>query len=277
LNTNEKVTLKAESMEQERQLLKMEVTVLRRWQTMQQGNKFFCQLISGGHAENVNFLVTSLQGKHLAELLRAQNNQRFSLSTTLRLGLQILNIIKSFHSIGFIHRDIKPRNFSMGRLYNNSRVVYLHDCGLARKYTNAFSEEVRNPRQQTAFRGTIKYASVNAHKNKDLGRRDDLWSLLYVIVEFLTGGLPWSGIKDIDEVRYMKETFDHVQFLHYMPREFKTYIDHLKELKYESKPDYDLLRNVFLVAIQNLSIKETDSYDWEKEEETALQLEQMTI
>lgn len=32
----------------------------------------------------------------------------FSINTTLRLGRQILEAIESIHSVGFLHRDIKP-------------------------------------------------------------------------------------------------------------------------------------------------------------------------
>lgn len=34
-----------------------------------------------------------------------------------------------------------------------------------------------------------------------MGRHDDLWSLFYMIAEFLQGQLPWRKIKDKDEVR----------------------------------------------------------------------------
>ena len=39
------------------------------------------------------------------------------------------------------------------------------DYGLARQYTTA-TGEVRPPRAAAGFRGTVRYASVNAHKNK---------------------------------------------------------------------------------------------------------------
>ena len=47
-------------------------------------------------------------------------------------------------------------------------------------------------RAMVGFRGTIRYASVNAHYGRDLGRVDDLWSLLYILVELATGSLPWN-------------------------------------------------------------------------------------
>ena len=50
----------------------------------------------------------SLQGKNLAELRRSQPKGCFSLSTTLRLGAQILKGIEAIHDVGFLHRDIKP-------------------------------------------------------------------------------------------------------------------------------------------------------------------------
>ena len=50
------------------------------------------------------------------------------------------------------------------------------------------------------FIGTVRYASINAHKNKEMGRHDDLWSLFYMIVEFVNGQLPWRKIKDKEQV-----------------------------------------------------------------------------
>lgn len=76
----------------------------------------------------------------------------------------------------------------MGRLASTCRCCYMLDFGLARQFANS-SQEVRpvstsssgsisedamykllvffsQPRSVAGFRGTVRYASINAHKNK---------------------------------------------------------------------------------------------------------------
>ena len=50
--------------------------------------------------------------------------------------------------------------------------------------------------QHADFRGTSLYSSLNAHLLRELGRRDDLWSVLYCCVDMIRGGLPWRPAKD---------------------------------------------------------------------------------
>ena len=104
LVTRELVALKLESAKQPKQVLKMEVAVLKRLQ----GKEHVCRFIGCGRNDRFNYVVMQLQGRNLAELRRAQPRGTFSLSTSLRLGLQILKAIESIHEVGFLHRDIKP-------------------------------------------------------------------------------------------------------------------------------------------------------------------------
>ncbi|VDM94166.1 unnamed protein product [Onchocerca ochengi] len=189
-NHGERVAMKVESSKATKQVLKMEVAVLRRLQ----GKLHACKFYGCGRNDKFNYLVMSLQGKNLADLRRESPKQSFSLSTAIRIGLQILNAIQEIHSIGFLHRDIKPSNFAMGRTNATCKKVFMLDFGLARQYLNA-KGEIRSPRSAAGFRGTVRYAAVSAHKNKEMGRQDDLWSLFYMLVEFLQGSLPWRKIK----------------------------------------------------------------------------------
>jgi hypothetical protein len=47
-------------------------------------------------------------------------------------------------------------------------------------------------RVNAEFRGSSKYASVHALREEDQSRRDDLWSVLYVLVDLVEGELPWT-------------------------------------------------------------------------------------
>ncbi|CAF0887000.1 unnamed protein product, partial [Didymodactylos carnosus] len=253
------VAIKVESNSQPRQGIRMEVTVLRRIQD----HNHVCELISGGTSTNYNYMVITLLGSSLSELRRFLPEQCFSTSTTLRIGIQILEAIENIHSIGFLHRDIKPSNFAVGRTSLNCRNVFILDFGLARKYTD-YDHHVRPARQIAGFRGTIRYASINAHNSRELGRHDDLWSFFYMLVEFIVGSLPWSKIKDKDSVGRMKETCNYTRFLTYLPKEFEKFLDHINKLRYEDEPDYKFLRTIFLSAISRLGYRELDAFDWER-------------
>ncbi|XP_034435552.1 tau-tubulin kinase 2b isoform X1 [Hippoglossus hippoglossus] len=253
------VALKVESAQQPKQVLKMEVAVLKKLQ----GKDHVCRFVGCGRNDRFNYVVMELQGRNLADLRRTMSRGTFSVSTTLRLGRQILEAIESIHSVGFLHRDIKPSNFAMGRLASTCRCCYMLDFGLARQFTNS-SQEVRPPRPVAGFRGTVRYASINAHKNKEMGRHDDLWSLFYMLVEFMVGQLPWRKIKDKEQVGNLKETYDHRLMLKHLPSEFTAFLDHILTLDYFTKPDYQLLMSIFDNAMKSHNVLENDPYDWEK-------------
>ncbi|XP_053366458.1 tau-tubulin kinase 2 isoform X2 [Clarias gariepinus] len=259
LHTRQNVALKVESAQQPKQVLKMEVAVLKKLQ----GKDHVCHFVGCGRNDRFNYVVMELQGCNLADLRRSTNRGTFTVSTTLRLGRQILKAIESIHSVGFLHRDIKPSNFAMGRVTCTSRICYMLDFGLARQFTNS-TQEVRPPRRVAGFRGTVRYASVNAHKNKEMGRHDDLWSLFYMLVEFLVGQLPWRKIKDKEQVGKLKEAYDHRIMLKHLPSEFSIFLDHISNLDYYTKPDYQLLMTVFENSMKTYNVMENDPYDWER-------------
>nr|XP_046167261.1 tau-tubulin kinase 1 isoform X4 [Oncorhynchus gorbuscha] len=129
---------------------------------------------------------------------------------------------------------------------------------------NLKATEDLSPRTVAGFRGTVRYASVNAHKNKEMGRHDDLWSLFYMLVEFAVGQLPWRKIKDKEQVGQIKERYDHRMLLKHMPSEFHIFLDHVLGLDYYTKPDYQLLMSVFENSMKERIIMENEPFDWEK-------------
>ncbi|XP_028395965.1 uncharacterized protein LOC114519972 [Dendronephthya gigantea] len=257
--TEDNVAIKLESASQPKQVLKMEVAVLKKLQ----GCSTICKFFGCGRNDNYNYIVMSLQGNNLAQLRREQPHGVFSSSTLLRLAHQILQSIEAIHAAGFLHRDIKPSNFAMGDVDVNSRVCYMLDFGLCRQYTKS-TGEVRPARSSAGFRGTVRYASINAHKNKEMGRHDDLWSFFYMMVEFCNGHLPWRKIKEKEKVGKMKENYDHSLLLKRMPKEFNNILNHIKSLGYSDKPNYQFIFELLEKSMEREGVKNDDLFDWEK-------------
>ena len=145
-----------------------------------------------GCEDGCAYLVMQLLGENLSELRRLTPSKRFTLRTTALLGLQIVQGLRHMHESGYVHRDIKPSNCCIG--LESEAECYLCDFGLARRWRLA-SGEVRERREHVEFRGTCRYASIHSHQHQELGRRDDLWSLLYMLLELHGGELPvsWAG------------------------------------------------------------------------------------
>ncbi|XP_054709299.1 uncharacterized protein LOC129219005 [Uloborus diversus] len=257
ITSNELVALKVEKPS--KQSLKMEVSVIK---TLQ-GNDGISRFVHAGKSSSFNYLVMELHGPSLADMKR-RFPKGFTLSTTLRLGKEILKILTCLHEAGFIHRDIKPANFVVGskNCTKNEKKIFMIDFGLAKQYRTS-SGEVKPPRQNIGFRGTVRYASLSAHQHNDLGRNDDLWSFFYMLVEFVQGSLPWKGLKNHDAVRDLKAKIPPQNLIKYFPTEFEPFLGHLLQLTFEDTPDYALLENTFNECMQTRGVKDEDPYDWE--------------
>ena len=97
-----------------------------------------------------------------------------------------------------------------------------------------------------------------------MGRQDDLWSLFYMLVEFVLGQLPWRKMKDKEQVGNMKEKYDVSLFLKHMPSEMKLVLEHIQSLDYHKVPEYNMLQGLLQQCMQRKGIREMDPFDWEK-------------
>ena len=71
-----------------------------------------------------------------------------------------------------------------------SDVIFLVDFGLWKQYRDANTYEHIPCKTNLGLTGTTTFASINSHLGMELGRRDDLESLTYILIYFLHGSLP---------------------------------------------------------------------------------------
>ena len=86
-----------------------------------------------------NVMVMDLLGPSLEDLFN-YCGRKFSLKTTLMLGIELITRLEFIHHRNFIHRDINPDNFLVG-IGDRANVVYVIDFGLSKQYRDPYSHK----------------------------------------------------------------------------------------------------------------------------------------
>ncbi len=129
------------------------------------------------------FIVTEyLGGGSLRALL--DRGEQLSPSQALTIGLEATRALDYAHRRGFVHRDIKPANL----LFGEEQRLRIADFGLARALAEAGWTE-----PQGAMLGTARYASPEQAKGEKLSGKADVYSLALVLVEAVTGEVPFAA------------------------------------------------------------------------------------
>ena len=255
INTNKFYAMKAESKDSNYQILEQEAYNLYSIKSLG-----IPEFITFGRINNYNVLIEELLGKSLFEIFKEYNNI-FSIQDICLISIQLLERLEWIHSKTLIHRDLKPQNFLLGR-ENKNNIIYLTEFGLCTKYCSSKTGKHIIPGFRGTFTGTLKYSSANAQRGSQQSRRDDIESLGYNIIFFMKGELPWEHLnlkyneKDLYLKTYAMKKYMPVERLcKGLPPEMQDYFKYVRNLKFQEKPNYDYLKNLFKTILKNNGIE----------------------
>lgn len=123
-------------------------------------------------------------------------------SETLDVGIQIASALDAAHSVGIVHRDVKPENIMLRR----DGIVKVLDFGIAKLAgpSPAAAADGEAPTlaqvntEAGMILGTAQYMSPEQARGLDLDARTDIWSLGCVLYEMIAGRQPFLGGTQLD-------------------------------------------------------------------------------
>ena len=129
------------------------------------------------------FIVTEyLGGGTIRSML--DEGYRLTPSQATRLGLEAARGLAFAHARDLVHRDIKPANL----LFGDDQRVRIADFGLARALAD-FSRTEANGIPV----GSARYLSPEQARGQAVDGRSDVYSLALVLIELVTGSVPFTA------------------------------------------------------------------------------------
>jgi len=130
------------------------------------------------------FVMQKLNGHTLRSVLSAKGC--LPLETAYSIAIDLLDALDHAHSIGVIHRDVKPENIFLHRGPSEAHQTKLLDFGVMRMLSSD------QPQTGARFVGTLRYAPPEQLRGGHVTPRTDLYAAGLVLYEMLAGGGPFD-------------------------------------------------------------------------------------
>ena len=164
-----------------------------------------------------------------------------NLSNSLNLAFQLITVIESIHKQNVLHRDIKPENILILNPNDANFEIKITDFGLCKNFIDNDGYHI-DKRANLSPIGSLRFCSVNSNKGLELSRRDDIYSLIYVLLFIYDGNVKWQNLEN-NEIIKLKENIN-LDKKHSLFFIIKALLKHLDQLEFYEKPNYKYIKTM---------------------------------
>uniref|UniRef100_A0A0N4ZQU2 Protein kinase domain-containing protein n=1 Tax=Parastrongyloides trichosuri TaxID=131310 RepID=A0A0N4ZQU2_PARTI len=257
--------------------LPWEETILLKIQEFPDENKkkHFIKIVDRTKGPDYNVLIMTLVGKSLNDLKKISPlGDKLSANTCWRIAVQTLEALECFHEAGFVHKDIKPHNYTKG-VNTQDNVIFLLDFGLARCYTGIkYKDAIKDSNR---FAGTFRYCPRAAHAQVYQFPKDDLESWIFSYFELMDPeSLIWKRIENKEKMFKKKCQFltghEGNNIYEYIPVEYKSILRAVgdltpelveQDIKNYRKVPYEMFYNMLNDVAKACNFSHSEPMDWE--------------
>ena len=142
----------------------------------------------GGHHF---FSMDLIEGPTLLQMI--ERGAHLENVTAISITVQVAKALAHLHSLGLLHRDIKPGNVMIDAT-GRARLI---DLGLVRRLQP--EAQVPAPADEATTGGTVAYISPEQARGRgDLDVRSDIYSLGVTLYHMVVGEVPFEGDSDYE-------------------------------------------------------------------------------
>jgi serine/threonine protein kinase len=198
-----------------------------------------------GYDNGRTYMIMQLLGSNLRQYRRYFPDKQVPLEYISVLGLQAVSFLEYIHERGYLYLDVKPENFLLAAGTDGNTPVeelklYCADFGLSQRYViNGKHRPFRYVRSRV---GTLNFMSVNVETRQLPSRRDDLESLVFVLIFLQKGCLPWEYVTDDAYGLKMKRNLE--DYISDIEMHILDFLHHVRGYSYEQDPDYRYIKKL---------------------------------